>query len=48
LNHASAVPVIPSFSSFLRRILCGTTSKAFLRSRVVVPVCQLGIDFWAP
>jgi hypothetical protein len=23
------VPVIPSFSSFLSRILCGTTSNAF-------------------
>ncbi len=35
LNHASAVPVIPNFSSFLSKVLCGTTSKAFFKSRKI-------------
>ncbi len=29
------MPVISSFSSFLSKILCGTTSKAFFKSRKI-------------
>jgi hypothetical protein len=33
VNQLSAVPVMPSFSSFLSKILCGTTLNAFYKSR---------------
>ena len=33
MNQLSAVPVMPSFSNFLSKISCGTTSNAFLKSR---------------